>query len=228
MVHSGFVLSCIKYGDRDAVLKLYSLQAGFQTYFVKGVFNLKSNIRSYLFPFNEIEVSIKKETLGQILSATKIELKESHYDYDSALKTSVLLFCADFLSHILRDENANTWLYLEIQHFLDLIDQAMPDAHLYLLFSILQYNGLLPLLSDGLYLEPEAGLFTNEVSSAVFPLSVSALWKKVIESKVADASICATRDERRILLDALIQYYGFHFANFKVPKSYTVMKELYT
>ncbi len=226
-LHTCYILSSIKYGDRDAVVKAYSVQTGFQSYFVKGAFGSKSKYKSYIFPFNEVEITVKNEKPDQILPVTKIELIHSSYDDANVLKSSVLLFCSDFLSHILRTENASVEVYAEITMFLSRMEQNPSDAHLYLLFHMLRYNGLLPLVSNGTYLNPEVGEFTNDSSGYAISEPTSLLWKKMIQEENS-TSMVFTREQRTAFLESMIQYYQIHFSNFKIPKSYQVLKDLFS
>ena len=47
---SAFLLSYFKYGENDAVLHCFTLENGFQSFFLKGVYSAKNKKKAYLAP----------------------------------------------------------------------------------------------------------------------------------------------------------------------------------
>ena len=54
--NTGFLLSYIKYGDYDAILHCYTLESGFQSFFMRGIYSAKTK-KSLSFAINELEIT---------------------------------------------------------------------------------------------------------------------------------------------------------------------------
>ena len=50
MVDRGILLSYIKYGDNDAILHCFTENAGFQSFFMRGIYSPKTRKRPILLP----------------------------------------------------------------------------------------------------------------------------------------------------------------------------------
>ena len=48
MLDRGILLSYIKYGDNDAILHCFTENAGFQSFFMRGIYSPKNKKKAYL------------------------------------------------------------------------------------------------------------------------------------------------------------------------------------
>ncbi len=222
----GFLVSSIRYADSDAILNLYTKESGFESFFVKGIYTQKSKKKSFLFPFNLLEISVYKLKSGTISTVSDLELVRSHYQENDMKTNCILMFASDFLSPILKNENENEILFSEINYFLHQVQSQNINAHLALAFNILQINGLLPLISTASFLNPESGKFEAEKSHQLFDEKISEIWKTFLISKNT-YEVRLSRSERNEFLESMIRYYHFHFENFRFPESLEILKQIF-
>lgn len=221
----GFLLSSIRYGDADAITYCYSLEYGFVTLFVKNIYTARNKKKAYLFPLNELEIGVKKYTEGTLLSVTKLELIQSFYVDSNLHAGNLLMFGADFLYQVLRKETPNYKIYQAIKNFTQEVHQGNPEAHLVLILEMLKLQGFSPLLSDGEFLDPEQGQFTNVPNHTLFDRENSNLWRLFLQESSSVKRL--KKHSRQRFLDSLMFYYALHQVGFQVPESLKIMKEVY-
>ena len=73
--NTGFLLSYIKYGDYDAILHCYTLEGGFQSFFMRGIYSAKNKKKAFLSPLNELEITFSNHR-GNLPTIKKVELSE--------------------------------------------------------------------------------------------------------------------------------------------------------
>lgn len=225
-IFRGFLLSYIRYSDNDAVLHCFTDEQGFKSFFVKGIYSPKSKKKAYLFPLNELEISVNAPKEGKIPTVSGIELLQSFYDEKNLGRNSVLMFSSEFLAKILRNENGNREIYNEIQLFLKKLSQENPFSHISLVFNILKFNGLLPLQTSEHFLDPETGRFTNIKTHHFFDERISEIWKK-FSSEKDNYDFRLSRSERNQFLESLILYYKIHFTDFREPDSLEILRQVF-
>ncbi|MGC4129079.1 MAG: recombination protein O N-terminal domain-containing protein [Bergeyella sp.] len=220
-----FLLSSLKYGDYDAILHCYSAENGYQSYFVKNIHTPRSKKKAYLFPMNELEISVSPSKAGKMPTVSGIELLKSGYDIQNQYANTILMFASDFLNQVLREENGNPKLYSLLAEFRENIMKTDMNAHLKLVFSILRWNGFLPLVSSGEFLNPETGEFGTQKYHEIFDERISGVWKFFLNNQKDNAEL--KRADRSRFLDSLLMYYKIHFSGFKIPESYGILKQVY-
>ena len=221
-----FLLSTIKYGDADAVMHCYSEEEGYQSYFLKGVFAVKSKKKAYLFPLNCLNLTIAKGSSGKMPSVSKIELNADNADSFNHRLNSIRLFASDFLNQTLKNENGHPSLFQILENFNANLKIGQFNAHLPLVFEVLRWNGLLPLNSAFSFLDPESGEFSSQRCHQLFDEEISTIWKRFLEEK-SFANIEMSKSERNRFLESMMLYYQFHFSGFKTPESLEVLKQVY-
>ena len=84
MVDRGILLSYIKYGDNDAILHCFTENAGFQSFFMRGIYSPKNKKKAYLTPMTELYFTIsdfhKKYNIQTISKIEKVKTLEN-YEY---------------------------------------------------------------------------------------------------------------------------------------------------
>lgn len=225
-VFKAFLLSYIRYGDYNAILHCFTYNEGFQSFFVKGIYSQKNKKKSYLFPLNELEISVNYPKNNNILNVSNIELLQSFYDEKKIKSNAMLMFSSDFLHHILRNENRNTDIYSEIQLFLKKVSDDNFGAHISLVFNMLRYNGLLPISIQGNFLDPETGTFTDYEAHHLFDEKNSLVWKKFASEK-NNYDFPLSRTERNRFLESLMVYYNIHFTDFRIPNSMVILQQVF-
>lgn len=222
-----FLLSYVKYGDNDAVLHCFSRDSGYQSFFVKGIYSSKNKKKAYLIPLNQLILNVvSKRNLGGMPVVSKIEMRPQDYLYDEVKINTVLMFVADFLNQVLRNETSENFIYEEIEKFTHELFTGNYNAYVAFIYKILHLQGLSPLNGNEAYLDPESGNFTSEKSNNFFDLEISSLWKEFIVSDNV-YKVSMSRKTRSTFLDSLMMFYKIHFSNFHEPHSLDIIQQLY-
>ena len=224
---SCFLLSYLKYGDNDAILHCFSLENGFQSFFAKGIYAARNKKKPYLFPLNLLSITISKVVPeNKIARISKIELAPDYFDVEEVAMNAVLFFIADFLHQVLREEGKNQTIFNEIEIIRKELSVQNYDAYLVFIFKFLAISGVTPLYEDKKFLNPESGLFENEISHSFFNEDISFLWKQFLTT--ADGyQIRLKRNDRSSFLDSLMIYCQFHLTGFYTPNSLAVVRQIF-
>ena len=222
-----FLLSYLKYGDNDAILHCFSLENGFHSFFAKGIYAAKNKKKPYLFPLNLLSITVSKVVAENRMSRiSKLELAPDHYDFEEVTMNAILFFTADFLHQVLREEGKNQFLFSEIESLRKQISIQNYDAYLVFIFKFLSISGVAPLYDNQKFLNPESGLFENEIAHPFFTESISALWKLFLNS-TDGYEIRLNRNDRSSFLDSLMIYCQFHLSGFYTPNSLAVVRQIF-
>ena len=225
MTQEVFLLSYTKYGDHDAVLHCFCRENGFESFFAKGIYAPKNKKKAFLFPLNELLLytSDKKKSIQNV---QKIEQKNVDFFSSDIRKNSILFFISDLLNQVLRNENQNVGIYSEISIFLSQLQIDNFQSHLIFIFRLLKQQGLQPLFSDKIFLNPETGNFEDVESHHFFDKDISAIWKELLVSQ-NPYDIKLSRFGKQNFLDSILVYYHYHFTDFREPKSLEIIKEIF-
>lgn len=222
-----FLLSYVKYGDNDAILYCFSEDSGYQSFFAKSIYSSKNKKKAYLFPLNKLNITLlPKKIGGGMPNVGKIEMLEREYDFSDVKTNTVLLFVADFLNQVLRDETQRNLAFDEIQVFLRELYAGNAGSYPAFIFKILAQQGLSPLPGNGSYLDPEAGNFSLVQTHSFFDEEISDVWKRLIEAEDI-YKVSLSRSLRRQFLDSVMLYYKLHFAGFTEPNSLDIIQHIY-
>lgn len=224
---SGFLLSYIKYGDNDAIIHCYTLELGFKSFFLRGVYSKKNKKKAFLIPLNELILTISSPLSNSKLDTIKkVETSEDFFSENDIYKNAVCFFVADFLNQILRSEQKNEFIYEELRNLIQNLNQKNYNSHYFFLIKILFYFGINPLVSSGKFLNIEKGVFQDENNSGTVDDIISEIWKNILENKISyDFKI--KNAYKKKLLDSILLYYKYHFPEFYSPKSIAVISEIF-
>lgn len=225
---TGFLLSYLKYGDNDAVLHCYTKEAGYQSFFVRGIYSAKNKKKAYLIPLNELSLCLSAHhTNAKLPMVQKIEAGENSDFYLDIKQSSVIFFVSDFLNQTLKNEHANTSLYSEIEEFKNHLYKGNLHSHFIFLIRMLNIFGIAPLTSEeGKFLNIERGFFQDEASFDLLDAEISEIWKHILNNHYEE-DFRIDKQYRKKLLDSILLYYKIHFPEFYTPKSLQVITQLF-
>lgn len=222
-----FLLSYLKYGDNDAILHCFSQELGYQSFFVRGIYAPKNKKKAYLFPLNLINITVlqrKNSTALQTIS--KIEKAEGFYDFNDVKSNTILFFVSDFLQQVLKNESRNDEFFQEIEKFLAELHAENFNSYIAIIFRILSFQGISPLLGEKVFLDAETGNFLDVQTHLSFNETTSQVWKNYISAE-DPYKIKLKRNLRNQILESLILYYRVHFDGFFEPRSLAIIQEIF-
>ena len=227
---SAIVLSSLKYGDSGKIVKLYTESSGVQSFIVQSVYAKNNRKNSLLIPLNPLEIVFDDKNTQSLRHFKEIN-QNHHYQslYLHTAKTSIVLFLAEVLNAVLKEEETNVRLFRFIQNSFLEFDQkqnAFADFHVWFLTHLTQFLGFYPHLENSsLYFDLTNGISTNEIPNGIF-ISESDLlnFEKILSLDFfTQTENQFSQNQRKSILSTLMKYYELHISDFRHPKSLDIL-----
>lgn len=230
------VISKLKYRDNDLIVKCFTQQKGMVSYLIRGAFKRSKGASQtayyQLLSQLEIEENFRANQSLQYVKEVKI-----HYPYSSlhtnVLKSAIVMFLAEVLSMVLKEEEQNIELYNYLEttlQWIDLQDQ-FANFHLLFLLNLTKHLGFYPDVSDTnkFYFNLQNGLFESKKID-VYSLTgerVEILKQLLGTNFDALESVKLSSKQRQTFLTMLLLYFELHLGNFKKPQSLQVFSQVF-
>ena len=229
------VLSVIKYNDTDAVIKAYTAQTGFTTFFIRGFFKgRKSRFWKAVFqPGALVELIFNYKNKGQLEHLKDVRLlyhyKSLYQDFD---KLNIATFLREILLESLKNEQADTGLFQFIFDKFIALDQEKfhPDFHLIFLLQLTRYLGFFPdLQTKGIYFDLQNAVFTTQIPLNPYLTEAETHLFRNFSGMIfaTKKDIKITQLDRKKLIDILLRYFRYHITQFNMPKSVKILHQIY-
>jgi DNA repair protein RecO (recombination protein O) len=229
----GIVIHTIPYSDTSIIAKLFTTDYGLVSFMIKGTRGKKTTNKAVLYqPLSVLAIDIyyQENKNLQTIKETKLLLNPVGI-YSDIHKTSVVLFMAEVLQKLLKENYINPSLFILLKHRMEeLNDQPFnPDFHLKLMVDIATELGFLPFdnysASDPVFSLQE-GKFVSAHSAHSGMYFMNALDSKHFHLLISGNELTMDRDERRSLLAELLKYFQFHNPGMNSIRSMAVLQEV--
>ncbi|ARV12004.1 DNA repair protein RecO [Gilvibacter sp. SZ-19] len=230
------VISSLKYGEADLIVKCYTRQAGLKSYLLRGILkSKKGKLKKALFlPLSLIEIEANHKdnrNLEYIKEARLlVPYQELHTDI---VKQSLVMFLAEMLQHSIQEEEPNSPLFDYLAESFVWLDEARSFANFHIVF-LLQLSRYLGFYPDDQQIElPCFHLLEGRFTEAVIdPMcnceEVVGHFKQFFGIDFdASTSVKVPKSGRLAVLNLLLRYYQLHLQNYKAPQSLTVLNQLF-
>ncbi|OOQ58631.1 DNA repair protein RecO [Mucilaginibacter pedocola] len=239
MLHKtrGIVFKTTDYSESSVVVQIFTEKFGLQSYLINGVKKPKAKIsRNMLQPLHLVDMVVYHKPAGNIQRIS--ELKNSpvllSIPYD-IIKSCLVMFLNEVLYKAIKqqtpDEAVFDFLFNSIE-FLDNATEGLANFHLVFLIRLTRYLGFYP-HSEGAnsanYFDMRNGVFSNYRPDSLSYLSPphTANFQLLLESGFGHiGEIKLSNDERRYLINKLLEYYALHIEGFGYIKSHEVLEEV--
>ena len=242
----GIVFRTVKFSETSVISKIYTEKFGMQSYIVNGVRSEKSKTKAALL---QVMTMLDMEVYHhEHRNLNRIKEMRPSYIFSSLLfdplKSSLGLFMMEVLNKCIHEEEANEEMFGFITEKLKSLDHQQKISSDYLLKFLLDLSSLMGFYPHGeftastSYFDLQAGRFTSDASihSYMIHPALSESFSLLLHQK--DFSTVSNSDKvesafkfdsqtRRLLLNALLQYYQLHVPNFSLPKSLHVLQEVF-
>jgi len=229
------VLSFIKYNDSDVIIKAFTQESGFISYYVKGLLkSKKGKLKKAFFQPNAIlNLVATYKNKGRLEYIKEAEVnyhyKTIHLDFD---KLSISIFMREVLLESLKNEqpDANLYQFIETQFKALDNDEFNPDFHLIFLVKLSKILGFFPQIDgDGIYFDMENGVFSNSIPLGAFLTEKETiLLKRLLGTIFASKSVTKFSNlERKKGIEIVLKYYQLHIERFILPKSLKILGQIY-
>lgn len=240
MLHKtrGIIFHTTDFSESSLIVKIYTELYGLQSYIVNSVRKKNARVRPSVFQslsLVEMVVYHKERSGLQRISEIRQSPSLRTIPFD-VLKSSMTLFLNEVLYKSIREEEANAQLFDFLFHsiqWLDVHEPANPDFHLLFLLQLSKYLGFYPTdnFSDATPIfNLQEGGFQNITPPHPFflkpPLS-EHFFKILRHLPDFSALLAIPANEKRELIERILEYYQLHISGFGNIKSHKVLEQIW-
>jgi len=231
------VLSKLKYRDNDLIVKCYTQQLGCISLILRGVLkSKKGHSKSAYFQLLsqlQLVVDYKNNRTLHTLKETKLNYLYTSL-HSSVLKSSIVMFLAEVLSSILKEEEQNETLFSYLETTLQWLDthKEYSNFHLLFLLNLTKYLGFYPDLEHkGFnFFNLIDGKFENK---QINKYSISGenitLLKQLLNTTFEVLPLVKINSkQRQSFLNMILLYFELHLGSFKPPKSLQIFNQVFS
>lgn len=231
------VISALKYGEADLIVKAYTFSDGLKTYMLKGVLkSRKGKFKTSLFqPLTQLEIVAKHRGKGTMEYLQDARVAH-HYNslHTDVVKSALIMFLAEVLRNSIQEEEANQALFNYLENSFIILDQTEQVGNFHLLF-LLRLSGFLGFSPEASQkdlacfnlLEGSFQQFsTNEYCVEGENLEILRRFLGINFDELSRIKL--NQSSRRNFLNMLLLYYELHIEGFKKPRSLSVFNEIFS
>ena len=230
------VLSKIKYRDYDLIVKCYTEERGIVSYILRGVLKSKKGKSKtiYFQPLSQITIEERFKPNQSLQSIKEVKYSCIYKTlHTNIYKSSIVLFLAEILSNVLKEEEQDKDLFNYLSLALQYLDSedSFSNFHLLFLLKLTRYLGFQPDETNKnlAYFNLESGNFENQ-SHNLYSISGEnlTLLKRLLGTNFDDLSyVKINAKQRHDFLNMLLHYFELHLGGFKKPKSLQVLNDVF-
>jgi DNA repair protein RecO (recombination protein O) len=229
------LISSLKYGDKDLILKLYTLEDGIKSFMLKNAFSPRKKNTFKFLPLSSVNIVYDSKQNKNFLFFR--EISSAHFYqaiYSNPYKQAVILFLSEILNSVLTAEEKDENLFDFIENSLIEFDSKSnyyADFHLWFLINLTRNLGFYPnrINENSTYFDLENGVFTNETEATSFiGQNDLKLFIRLLNLDFSrQTENLFSREQRNQLLLNLIRYYELHVHGFRKPNSLEVLNQIF-
>ena len=234
---SGIVLHHFRYGETSVIARVFTREAGLQSFIIPGVRKARARIKQNVFqPLTLVELVIYRKEHGGLQHIREINCSDpwQKIPYDIT-RTSIAIFLAEMLSGVLKESDASPVMFDYVRESLVFLDQhpgRIVDFHLVFLLQLSSHLGFFPRsnydahhpyfnLQEGLY---QGSYFGPELS---LDQELSRQFHTLCTCPLEELERLQLKGEqRKALLQRIIDYYRMHLEGLKEIKSHLVLESV--
>lgn len=230
------VISSLKYGEADLIVKIYTLADGLKTYMLKGVLkSKKGKFKASMFQsLSRLEIIANHRGAGKMEYLKDAKLTSAYQTLHShPVKMTMLMFLAEMLKISIREEEPNAPLFNFLQASFTFLDNEdkIANFHLVFLLHLTRFLGFQPEtetndlpvfnLLDGVFQDSDTNDYCIEGRNV-------ELLKTFLGTDFDEMQhIKLNQNSRNDFLNMLLIYYELHVEGFHKPRSLQVLNEIF-
>lgn len=233
----GIVFRAMKYSETSMITDIYTEEKGMRSYLISGVRSKKAKIKASLLQIMSLVDMVAYDRHEKGLNRVK-EMKAAHV-YQSlpfkVEKSAVGLFLAEIARKAIREPEENKQLFeflYNIFLYLDSTSQPIGNVHLWYLLKLSTFLGFMPggeWNEHTPFFDLQEGIFVEEppLHAHFLKQDESQLIHELLDIKLAEVhNFSIKREERKVLLNHLINYYRLHIENLPDIHAHIVLQEV--
>lgn len=239
MLHKtrGIIFRATDYGESSVIVQIFTEKFGLQSYIINGAKKPKAKIgRNMLQPLHLLDLVVYHKNTGSVQRISELKnapvLRSIPYD---VIKSCIAIFLNEVLYKAIKqqspDENLFDFIFSAIE-WLDHQTESVANFHLVFLTRLTRYLGFYPdryMAGNADYFDIKNGQFTRFKPESVSYLSPPHTdnFRLVLQTGFEDMHLLKlSNDERRYLVQKLLEYYAMHIEGFGNIKSADVLEEV--
>lgn len=232
------VLRCIKYGDSSLIADILTEAMGRVSFIVRIPKTAKAKVKKQFFqPLTilELEFDHRQRSQLQHIRNVRIALPYTSIPFEPA-KSCILIFLAEFLYYVTRDEQQNTPLYNYVESSLAWLDGAssgFASFHLVFMMRLSRFVGFFPNFDDfmpGCLFDLRSGSFCQNVplhTDYLIPQEAERVGKLMRMDYETMRLFRLSHSERNRIATLTLLYYRLHVPDMPELKSFPILQELF-
>jgi DNA repair protein RecO (recombination protein O) len=229
------VISSIRHQEKNLIVKCFTASDGMKSYYVRSAFgNKKGNQKiAYFQPLTILEIEASHQNKGTLEHFKEIKLAHSYHSvHTNYVKSALVLFIAEILSAVIREEEKNETLFEYLENALLWLDahDHIVNFHLILLLDMCRFLGFYPddETVDFPFFNLLEGHFDNTIQPHSLTQNETELFKRLLQLQLSNTALSFSANERQKLLKILLDFYKLHLGQFKTPKSLDVLSAVFS
>jgi DNA repair protein RecO (recombination protein O) len=231
------VLSTLKYGDNSLIAKVFTSEAGLQSFMLKGILqSRKGKLKSALFqPLTQLELIAKTNPSGKLGYIQEALLSYPYTTVHSDIrKSTIALFLSEILGQSIREQNPDPSLFEFLEASLQWLDQhdKIANFHIGFLIGLTRHLGFYPDMAnlEAPFFDLVEGAFCPEPSLNPCLSGVELEHFRTFLGTNFDEihTIPLIQKQRQILLKQLVSYFEVHLHGFSKPRSLVVLDAVFS
>lgn len=228
-------LRTVRYKDNKSIVTCLVREAGRMAFIVPdGKSREAVRRRAIMMPGSEFECVIDFRENRSLHSMKDIRPRRALI-VDNPAKMPVLFFVCDLLNSLLRDAQKDQLLYDYIDSTIDsmLSSRSVGNSTMAFMIGLMRFMGVMPDLGTwrrGRVLDMRSGVFVDSppLNSRWLSVEESAVAARLLRINMSNMRFFRfTRQQRRQVLDLLVDYYSMHFGTTASLKSLDVVRTLF-
>lgn len=233
----GIVLHTLKYGDSSLIVTLFTEQFGRLSCIVNATRGNKAKNKSAVIQplfLLELEIYLKKTRELQRIKELKLSRPYVTIPYD-VRKSAQVLFLAELLYKIIREEEANPDLFSFLEgtlSFFDSLKDGSANFHVWFLAHLTRLAGIYPDLRDiqGGCFDMKRGTIDDQIPLHPFYMDpdTTTCFRNIMMLEMNELPELRIRHSlRSALLARILDYYHLHFESLGNFNSLSVLNEVF-
>ncbi len=239
MLHKtrGIVFKTTEYGDSSIIVQIFTEKFGLQSYIVNGARKPRAKMSRNMFqPLHLLEMVVYHKGAANVQRLKEVKnspvLQSIPYDL---IKSSLAMFLNEVLYKAVKQQSADEHLFEFTANAIEWLDhqtEGLANFHLFFLVRLTQYLGFYPdrnLAAGFAYFDLKNGVFSNSKPGSILYLSPPHTQNllALLQSNFENISqLKMGNDERRHLIQKLLDYYTLHIEGFGNVRSHEVLEEV--
>jgi len=237
MLHKtrGIVFKTTDYGESSVIVQIFTEKFGLQSYIINGVKKPRAKIsRNMLQPLHLLDLVVYHKSTGQVQRISELRnspvLQSIPYN---VIKSSIVLFLNEVLYKAVKQQSAEENLFDFIFNAIEWLDnqtESLANFHLLFLTRLTRYLGFYPdQAGNADYFDMKNGVFSKykpEGFSYLSPPHTQNFYSLLLCSFENLDKLKFSNDERRYLVQKLLEYYALHIESFGNIRSHEILEEV--